>query len=105
MNFTILEMLYSTPEVQDLSYQIYRQMPERIEREELLSQVWQDCELSPDPEIQTLFRRLEAAGNLTGALQDRAAFFAGACLVWRLIQELDCLTGYPAPSPHHSGRW
>ena len=29
MNFSLFELLYNIPELQDLSYQIYRQMPER----------------------------------------------------------------------------
>ena len=84
MNFKILEMLYSIPELQDLSYQIYRQMPERISREEHLAAVWQACKLLPDPEAQALFDRLEDAENFVGALQDRAAFFAGVYLGWEL---------------------
>lgn len=88
MNFTFFEMLYNIPELQNLSYQIYRQMPERIEREEHLAQVWRDCGRFPDPELQSLFGRLEDAENLTGALQDRASFFAGIYLGWGLSQAL-----------------
>lgn len=88
MNFDLLEMLYNTPELQDLSYQIYRQMPERIEREERLSQVWRDCKRFSDLELQALFGRLEDAENFVGALQDRAAFFAGVYLGWGMRRTL-----------------
>ena len=77
MDFHILEMLYSIPELQDLSYQIYRQIPERISQEKLLDQVWQECQAVPDPHVQELFHKLEDAENSIGDLQERAAFFAG----------------------------
>ena len=89
MNFEILEMLYNLPELQDLSYQIYRQMPERISREAHLEEVWQDCKLLPGPEAQALFDRLEDAENFVGALQERASFFAGVYLGWGLRQTLE----------------
>ena len=86
MNFQILEMLYNIPELQDLSYQIYRQMPERIEREAHLAGVWRECGGVPDPGFRALFDRLEDAENFTAALQDRASFFAGVYLGWGLSQ-------------------
>ena len=89
MNFRILEMLYNIPELQDLSYQIYRQMPERTEREAHLAAVWRECERFPDPELQELFSRLEDAENFTAALQDRASFFAGIYLGWGLSQTME----------------
>ena len=86
MNFHILEMLYNIPELQDLSYRIYRQMPERMEREAHLAEVRRECERFPDPELQTLFDRLEDAENFTAALQERAFFFTGIYLGWELSQ-------------------
>ena len=88
MNFKILEMLYNIPELQDLSYQIYLQMPEQISRKAHLAEVWQACKLLPEPEAQALFDRLENAENFVGALQERAAFFAGIYLGWGLSQTL-----------------
>ena len=88
MNFQILEMLYNIPELQDLSYQIYRQMPERMEREARLAEVWRECERFPDPELQALFDRLEDAENFAGGLQNRASFFAGVYLGWGLSRTL-----------------
>ena len=82
MNYHILEMLYNIPELQDLSYQIYRQMPERISREAHLAEVWQACRQLPDPEAQALFDRLE------DALQERAAFFTGIYLGWGLSRTM-----------------
>lgn len=86
MNFSILEMLYNIPELQDLSYQLYLQMPERISREEQLRLVWQDCKALLGPETRTLLDRLEDAENCVGALQERASFFAGMYLGWSLSQ-------------------
>ena len=88
MNYHILEMLYNIPELQDLSYQIYRQMPERISREAHLAEVWQACRQLPDPEAQALFDRLEDAIHFDGALQERASFFAGIYLGWGLSQTM-----------------
>ena len=88
MNYTLLEMLYSIPELQDLSYQIYRQMPERISRQERLAEVWQACGAVPDANIQELFDQLEDAINFDSALQERAAFFAGVYLGWGLSRTL-----------------
>lgn len=88
MNYTLLEMLYHIPELQDLSYQIYRQMPERISREEHLSKIWQECKAFPDPQLQDLFLRLEDAENFVFALQERAAFFTGLWFGQDLSQTL-----------------
>ena len=88
MNFTLLEMLYNIPELQDLSYQFYRQMPDRISREEHLAEVRRECEAVPDANIQALFSQLEDAINFGSALQDRAAFFTGLSFGWGLSQTL-----------------
>lgn len=88
MNYTLLEMLYNIPELQDLSYQIYRQMPERISRQKHLAKVWEECDAVPDARIQALFGQLEDAINFDGALQERAAFFAGIYLGWGLSRTL-----------------
>ena len=88
MNFSLFELLYNIPELQDLSYQIYRQMPERISREAHLAEVWQACRQLPDPDAQALFDRLENAENFVGALQERAAFFAGIYLGWGLSRTM-----------------
>ena len=88
MDYNILEMLYNIPELQDLSYQIYRQMPDRISREARLKQVWEDCKTFPDPNLQELFSRLEEAENYVNSLQERAAFFAGMYLAWGLSRSM-----------------
>ena len=88
MNFSLFELLYNIPELQDLSYQIYRQMPERISRAAQLNAVWKECMAVPDPEIQDLFFRLEDAIHFDGLLQDKAAFFAGVHLARELMQAL-----------------
>lgn len=88
MNLHILEMLYNIPELQTLSYQIYQKMPERISREAHLAQVRQECELFSDPELQSLFDRLEDAACFTAALQEQASFFTGVYLGWRLSRAL-----------------
>ena len=84
MNFELLELLYNIPELQDLSYHIYRQMPEQIEREKYVHTVWQECEAVADPDIQELLFRLEDAIHFDGALQERASFFTGIYLGWGL---------------------
>ena len=88
MNFQILEMLYNIPELQDLSYHIYRQMPEQMEREKHVRQVWQECEAVSDPDTRDLFFQLENAIHSDGALQDRASFLAGMYLGWSLSQAM-----------------
>lgn len=88
MNFDILEMLYNIPELQDLSYQLYQQMPDRILREEHLTQVWRECEAFPDPKLQELFSKLEEAENYVGGLETRAAFFTGMYLAWELSRSM-----------------
>ena len=88
MNFQILEMLYNIPELQDLSYQIYRQMPEQVEREEHFQQIWQECESIADPATRELLFRLEDAIHSDSALQDRASFFAGMYLGWGLSRAM-----------------
>mgnify|MGYP007123074595 CR=1 FL=1 len=88
MNFAILKMLYNIPELQDLIYQLYRQMPERVSREEQLQQVWAECGTFTDPKLHDLFNRLEDAENCAGELQGQAAFFAGIYLAWQLFQSL-----------------
>ena len=88
MNFQLLEMLYSIPELQDLSCQIYRQLPERAEREAHLEEVWQACRQFPDPELQALFNRLEDAENFASGLQNRAYFFTGLYFGWGLSRTL-----------------
>ena len=61
MNFELLELLYNIPELQDLSYHIYRQMPEQTDRNQYVHAVWQECEAVADPDIQELLFRLDDA--------------------------------------------
>ena len=49
-----------------------------------MAQVRQECELFSDPELQSLFDRLEDAACFTAALQEQASFFTGVYLGWRL---------------------
>ena len=88
MDYQILEMLYNIPELQDLSYQIYLQMPERIEREEYMQKLWQECTSISDPHTRDLFFYLEDAIHSDGALQERASFFTGIYLGWGLSQTM-----------------
>ena len=89
MNFQILEMLYSIPELRDLSYQFYQQMPSRVEAEQNLKQVWNECTAASNSDTRRLFLRLEDAVNHTGSLQSRASFFAGAFLIWHLFRAME----------------
>mgnify|MGYP002508368711 CR=1 FL=1 len=41
-----------------------------------------------DPELQSLFDRLEDAACFTAALQEQASFFTGVYLGWRLSRAL-----------------
>ena len=88
MNFELLELLYNIPELQDLSYQIYRQMPEQTERNQYVHAVWQECEAVADPDIQELLFRLEDAIHSDAALQERASFFAWLYLGWGLALKM-----------------
>ena len=88
MNFSLFELLYNIPELQDLSYQIYRQMPERIEREEYIQKLWQECTSISDPHTRDLFFRLEDAIHSDGDLQERASFFAGLYFGWGLSRTM-----------------
>lgn len=88
MDFQILEMLYNIPELQDLSYQIYRQMPERIEREEHMHKLWQECTSISDPHTRDLFFCLEDAIHSNNSLQERASFFAGVYFGWGLSRAM-----------------
>lgn len=89
MNFAFLEMIYNILELQDLSYQIYRQIPNRVEEEENFRQVWSKCAAAPDCDTQKLFLRLEDAFNRTGSLHSWAAFFAGAFFIWNLLRAME----------------
>ena len=88
MNFSLFELLYNIPELQDLSYQIYRQMPERIEREEYMQKLWQECTSISDPHTRDLFFYLEDAIHSDGDLQERASFFAGLYFGWGLSRTM-----------------
>ena len=88
MDYQILEMLYNIPELQDLSYQIYLQMPERIEREEYMQKLWQECTSISDPHTRDLFFYLEDAIHSDSDLQERASFFTGIYLGWGLSRTM-----------------
>ncbi len=89
MNFTLLEMLYNIPELQTLSYQLYRQMPDRISREAHLAEVWAECDAVSTPELEALFDRLADAENFVNSLNEQASFFTGLFLGWNLSQSLN----------------
>ena len=72
MNFSLFELLYNIPELQDA----------------YLAEVWQACRQLPDPEAQALFDRLEDAIHFDGALQERASFFTGIYLGWGLARTM-----------------
>ncbi len=88
MNFTFLEMLYNIPELQNLSYQLYQQMPERMERETKLRQVWDECETVSSPELKALFDELAEAESYVNGLYERASFITGLHFAWRLFQTM-----------------
>jgi len=81
-------MLYNIPELQTLSYQLYQQMPERMERETMLRQVWDECEKASTPELEALFNKLADAENYVNGLYERASFLTGLYFAWGWFQAM-----------------